>query len=156
MWNVKLEIWSLESQTGGSNRICQKSSSINAGIILASRFFASLLPFVHYCLELFLFAGVVVVGLCPCFIACLLVDLSVCPHACLLSLSLSVCLWVCLSVGVCVYLWVINYVRGVGLLMVLLLILFLMLIINLWLVTVINYRLLVADVWCSRFRRVEM
>ena len=73
---------------------------------LASRFFASLLPVVHYCLELFLFAGVVVVGLCPCFIACLLVDLSVCPHACLLSLSLSVCLWVCLSVGVCVYLWV--------------------------------------------------
>ena len=28
------------------------------------------------------------------------------PHAGLLSLSLSVCLWVCLSVGVCVYLWV--------------------------------------------------
>ena len=46
------------------------------------------------------------------------------PHAGLLSLSLSVCLWVCLSVGVCVSVCVStcgSYVRGLGLLMVLLL-----------------------------------
>ena len=49
------------------------------------------------------------------------------PHAGLLFLSLSVCLWVCLSVGVCVCvsvcvcLLVGSYVRGLGLLMVLLL-----------------------------------